>query len=131
MIQNYHTHTPTQSSCLLSETLEMATLAQELAAKLQALEFAMKEFATKKALFDAITALEQKIWMTKNVLSLKEAAVYMDVSESYLHRLTSQREIPFSKPHGKLIYFERAELDRWMRCAAYRDYMDQNKIGKS
>lgn len=53
---------------------------------------------------------------TKNVLSLREAAQYMDVSESHLYKLTSTRQIPhFKSPTGKLIYFNREELEEWLQ----------------
>ncbi len=50
----------------------------------------------------------------KEILSFKEAIVYMDVSSSYLYKLTSKREIPFFKPRGGKLYFKKSDLDRWM-----------------
>jgi excisionase family DNA binding protein len=50
----------------------------------------------------------------KEILTSKEAAQYMGVSLSQLHKLTMARAIPFSKPSGKLCYFNRRELERWM-----------------
>jgi len=49
----------------------------------------------------------------KTVLTFAEAITYLDLSESFLYKLTSQRQIPHFKPHGKKIYFERTELDKW------------------
>lgn len=50
----------------------------------------------------------------KEILSLDEAALYMNVSKSYLYKLTSAREITFYKPGAKLIFFKRVDLDEWM-----------------
>ena len=50
----------------------------------------------------------------KEVLTAREAAAYMDISLSYLYRLTMDRAIPFYKPNGKRIYFRRAEVEDWL-----------------
>lgn len=50
----------------------------------------------------------------KNVLTFNEALVYIGLSRSHMYKLTSSRRIPHYKPHGKLIYFDRAELDAWL-----------------
>lgn len=50
----------------------------------------------------------------KNILSFNEAVAYLDVSKSYLYKLTSTNKISFSKPNNKLIYFQRVDLDNWM-----------------
>lgn len=50
----------------------------------------------------------------KEILSFNEAVAYLDVSKSYLYKLTSTNKISFSKPNNKLIYFKRIDLDNWM-----------------
>lgn len=50
----------------------------------------------------------------KNVLTLDEAALLTGLTRSYLYRLTSQKQIPFYKPNGRKVYFNRAELEAWM-----------------
>lgn len=50
----------------------------------------------------------------KNVLNFNEAAVFLEVSHSHLYKLTSSGKIPFYKPNGKKIYFNRAELEEWL-----------------
>jgi len=50
----------------------------------------------------------------KEVLNLKEAAKYLNVSCSHLYKLTSAKEIPHFKPRGKQVFFERKELDSWL-----------------
>ena len=49
----------------------------------------------------------------KSVLTAKEASAYLGMSLAQLHRLTAQKRIPYSKPGGKLAYFNREELDAW------------------
>jgi len=51
----------------------------------------------------------------KEVINLTEAASYMGISKAYLYKLTSQRMIPHYKPTGKMIYFNRIELEGWLQ----------------
>ena len=57
--------------------------------------------------------LEQNL-ILKSVLNFNEAAIFIEVSHSHLYKLTSTGKIPFYKPNGKKIYFNRAELEDWM-----------------
>jgi len=52
--------------------------------------------------------------LRKDVLTFNEAVTYLNISPSFLYKKTSQMLIPHYKPNGKLIYFNRAELDQWM-----------------
>ena len=58
--------------------------------------------------------LSTQIMQQKEILSFKEALIYLDVSESLLYKLTSKREITFSKPNGGKLYFKKSDLDDWM-----------------
>ena len=51
----------------------------------------------------------------RTLLTTEEAANYMGIKKSYLHKLMMKKEIPFFKPNGKLCYFDRQDLDKWMR----------------
>lgn len=50
----------------------------------------------------------------KRVLTFEETIAYTGLSRSYLYKLTSQRKIPHSKPMGKLIFFDKEQLDKWL-----------------
>ncbi|WP_297333848.1 helix-turn-helix domain-containing protein [Flavobacterium sp.] len=64
---------------------------------------------TKGEEFQNVVLLPQK-----EILSFNEAVKYLDVSKSFLYKLTSANKISFSKPNNKLIYFQRVDLDNWM-----------------
>ena len=55
----------------------------------------------------------QKI-QQKEILSSKEAVEYLNISYSFLSKLTSKGEITYFKPSGKLNYFKKEDLDKWM-----------------
>lgn len=62
-----------------------------------------------------VTVLENILCAGKEVLTLEEAAVYMGISRSTLYKMTHKNVLPFYRPNGKLIYFEKSELLEWMR----------------
>ena len=62
-----------------------------------------------------IEILENTLSAAKEVLTLEEAALFMGISKSSLYKMTHKHELPFYRPNGKLIYFEKTELLKWMR----------------
>ena len=62
-----------------------------------------------------IETLENILNNSKEVLTLEEAALFMGISKSSLYKMTHKHDVPFYRPNGKLIYFEKAELLNWMR----------------
>jgi excisionase family DNA binding protein len=48
-------------------------------------------------------------------LTFREAHNYLSVSSSYLYKLTSTGMIRHYKPSGKLIFFEKKDLDSWLK----------------
>lgn len=66
-----------------------------------------------KQVADLVTA--NIISCTKEVLTSDEVAKYMNISKSYLYKLTMNREIPHYKPMGKMCYFNRLELEQWLQ----------------
>jgi excisionase family DNA binding protein len=51
---------------------------------------------------------------TSTHLTFEQAAKYLNLSESYLYKLTSSGMIIYSRPTGKKIYFQKSDLDTWM-----------------
>lgn len=62
-----------------------------------------------------VAELENLVLHTKNVLSFEEASRFLNLSKSYLYKLTSGNLIPHYKPQGKILYFEKTELETWLR----------------
>lgn len=63
---------------------------------------------------DRLSNLEKLAISYKDILTLQETAMYLGVSLSQLYKLTSTNNIPHYKPRGKMCYFERKELDKWL-----------------
>ncbi len=68
----------------------------------------MAELATIKQLISVQNLLQ------KEVLSLGEAAVYMQVSVSHIYKLHGNGVLASYCPNGKKLYFKRSELDGFL-----------------
>ena len=51
----------------------------------------------------------------KKVLNIDDVAALTGLSKSHLYKMTCRKEIPYYKPNGKLVYFDRAEVEAWMK----------------
>lgn len=61
-----------------------------------------------------LASIETLLLSQKNVLTFDEAATYMGISKSHLYKMTMQGSISFYKPRGKMIYFDRGELEKYL-----------------
>ncbi|MEG1590598.1 MULTISPECIES: helix-turn-helix domain-containing protein [Chryseobacterium] len=50
----------------------------------------------------------------KEILSFKESIEFMDVSKSFLYKMTSEGKINFFKPNNGKVYFRKDDLENWM-----------------
>ena len=62
-----------------------------------------------------VQSLEQLLHQGKDVLTLEEAAKFMGIARSSLYKMTHEQTIPFYKPNGKMIFFEKSDLLAWVR----------------
>ena len=56
----------------------------------------------------------------KETLDVYEVAEYLNLSPSYIRKLTSIKEIPHRKPTGKRLYFVKSEIDTWIQDSKRR-----------
>ena len=54
--------------------------------------------------------VEQK---SKQILTSAEVAEYLGVSRGYVYKLSHRRELPHSKPGGKLCFFRLEDVEAW------------------
>lgn len=50
----------------------------------------------------------------KKVLNFEEACQYTGFSHSHMYKLTSEGKIPCNRPYGKLLFFDREELENFL-----------------
>ena len=58
--------------------------------------------------------IEKLLLGQKDVFTFKECCLYTGISRTYMYKLTCANRIPHFKPHGKVIYFSKAEIDAWL-----------------
>ena len=66
-----------------------------------------------KRIESEINKIDDKMWTLKEVFTSSEACMFLGISQSYLYKLTSAKLIPYYKPSGGMIFFNRDELKQW------------------
>jgi len=52
---------------------------------------------------------------SKSVLTFEDVVLLTGFSGSHVYKLTCSRQIPHFKPHGKHIFFDKAEVEDWLK----------------
>ena len=52
--------------------------------------------------------------LLNRVLTFEQGCQYLGYAKSYVYKLTSAGILPYSKPNGKSIFFDREKLEEWM-----------------
>ena len=68
---------------------------------------------------ERVDALENIFLCQKEIFNFDEAAAYLNMSKSTLYKLTSRKEIPHYKPN-RFVFFEKSELDKWIRASVVK-----------
>ena len=63
----------------------------------------------------------------KRVLTFEEGCNYLGYAKSYVYKLTSAGILPYSKPNGKSIFFDKEKLENWMLSNA-KESLEQRQI---
>jgi excisionase family DNA binding protein len=50
----------------------------------------------------------------KKVFSLDEVVKYTGYKKSYIYKLTSMNQVPYSRPSGGAIFFDREDIEKWL-----------------
>ncbi|HXS57490.1 MAG TPA: helix-turn-helix domain-containing protein [Hanamia sp.] len=61
----------------------------------------------------------------KKVLNFTEACEFLGLKKSYMYKLTSNGILPFSKPNGGKIFFDREKLETWALSNSSKSYSER------
>jgi excisionase family DNA binding protein len=61
-----------------------------------------------------LNRIEKHIFGLKAILNVEELSDYTGFKKSYIYKLVHTNAIPFSKPSGKILFFERKKIDEWL-----------------
>ena len=50
----------------------------------------------------------------KEILNVEDLINYTGYKRSYIYKLVHNNIIPYSKPNGKTLFFEKSEIDTWL-----------------
>ena len=73
--------------------------------------FAASSTSERRSIHLKNDSMEEK----KQLIPTAEAAAFLGIKVSYLHKLMMRRVIPYYKPNGKLCFFDKAELEAWLK----------------
>lgn len=90
---------------------------ERLEKRIELLEMQIKELKSVEpdTINQRFKSIEDALYSTKDILNMKEVCQYLDISQSLLYKLTCNGEIPHFKPRGKIIFFEKKELIKWIK----------------
>ena len=70
---------------------------------------------TLQDVIERLDVLANVVLANKPTMSVTEVADYVGVTRAQIYKFTSEKAIPHFKPRGKLLYFDRAEIDDWLK----------------
>ena len=50
----------------------------------------------------------------KQILTVEDLINYTGFSRSYIYKLVHKSILPYSKPNGKTLFFQKNEIDEWL-----------------
>jgi|SRR5699024_7751021 len=80
----------------------------------------IKESMEKELIIEKLNRIEKHIVGLKEILNVEELCDYTGFKASYVYKLVHKRTIPFSKPNGKMLFFERKKIDEWLLSNSYK-----------
>ena len=61
-----------------------------------------------------LKAIEESLNLNKKVFNTTDLHRYTGLSKSTIYKLTSTGKIPHNSPTGKIIFFDKDEVDSWL-----------------
>ena len=61
-----------------------------------------------------LKAIEESLRLNKKVFNTTDLHRYTGLSKSTIYKLTSTGKIPHNSPTGKIIFFDKDEVDSWL-----------------
>lgn len=61
-----------------------------------------------------LNRIEQSLTALKQIFNVDDLVEYTGFKKSYVYKLVHRNEIPYSKPTGGMLFFDRKEIDAWL-----------------
>ncbi len=69
-----------------------------------------------------LNRIEKYIFGLKEILNVEELSDYTGFKKSYIYKLVHSNSIAFSKPNGKVLFFERKKIDEWLLRNSHKSH---------
>ncbi len=76
---------------------------------------------------DRLKVIEEGLRLQKKVFNTTDLHRYTGLSESTIYKLTSTGKIPCNSPTGKIIFFDKDEIDTWLLSNKYESAVSDAK----
>ncbi len=84
----------------------------------------MEKMENEKEILGKLDEIFAVLKNQKDVMNLDQFCEYSGLSYSSVYELTSSNSIAFYRPTGKLIFFEKGEVDKWLLSNRVRTYAE-------
>lgn len=74
-----------------------------------------------------LNRIEKFIFGLKDILNVEELSEYSGFTKSYIYKLVHHSKIPYSKPNGKVLFFERKKIDEWLLQNSHKSESEINR----
>lgn len=74
-----------------------------------------------------LNRIEKYIFGLKSILNVEELAEYTGFKKSYIYKLVHENLIPYSKPNGKVLFFDRQKIDEFLLQNASKSKEEINR----
>lgn len=77
-----------------------------------------------------LNRIEKHIFGLKTILNVEELSDYTGFKKSYIYKLVHENLLPYSKPNGKVLFFERKKIDDWLlqNCQKSNDEIQREAL---
>lgn len=65
-------------------------------------------------IIEKLNHLEKLIKSNKKVFTVVDLSDYCGFSKSHIYKLVARSQIPYSKPYGKTLFFDKDKIDEWL-----------------
>lgn len=69
---------------------------------------------SKETIKEILSGIRNALISKKQIINVDELACLTGLSKSTIYKLTNERVLPHYKPGGKIIFFKRIEIDKWL-----------------
>ena len=65
-------------------------------------------------IYEILERIEKLLMSNKVAFDVNAFSIYSGLSKSAIHKLTQRRRLKYSRPNGKLIWFHKDDIDKFL-----------------